>query len=181
VTFAARHPARVGGLILVEPMVRAALSGRLGRVRQFAPLLRVLIGGIRALNRLGFHRRTLDSLDLRALDQAFRARLAEPGGRAALEKRYASIREDLRIMPTAAYLQDLIETVRPLPLERVHAPALVLLSSARTFADVERTRTELARLAGAEIRLIEAAHWIPTEQPRAMREAIEGWLARSGL
>lgn len=181
VTFAARHPALTGALILVEPTMHAALTGRLGQVRHFAPLLRVLITGIRALNRLGLHRRTLDSLDLQALDQAFRARLAEPGGRAALEARYASVREDLRVMPTAAYLQDLVETVRPLPLERVRVPALVLLSDARTFADAERTRSELSRLPGAEIRTIEAAHWIPTERPREMREAVEDWLARVGL
>ncbi len=181
VTFAARHPARSGGLILIEPMMHAALTGKLGRVRRFTPILRVLIGGIRLLNRLGLHRRTLGSLDLRALDEAYRARLAEPGGRAALEARYASIREDLDTMPIVAYLQDLVETVRPVPLERVHVPALVLLSRARTFADAERTHVELGRLRGAEIRTLEAAHWIPTEQPREMREAIEAWLARIGL
>jgi esterase len=181
VTFAARHPARTGGLILIEPTMHAALTGTLGRVRRFAPLLHVLIGGVRALNRLGLHRRALDSLDLRALDQAFRARLSEPGGRAALEARYASVREDLRVMPTAAYLQDVVETVRPLPLERVRAPALVLLSNARTFADAGRTRSELSRLAGADVQTIDAAHWIPTERPREMRAAIEGWLARVGL
>ncbi|MCU0897581.1 MAG: alpha/beta hydrolase [Burkholderiales bacterium] len=180
VTFAARHPARTAGLILVEPTMHAALTGTLGRVRRFAPLLRILIGSIRVLNRLGLHRRSLDSLDLRALDEAFRARLAEPGGRAALEARYASVREDLLTMPTAAYLQDLVETVRPLPLERVRVPALVLLSQARTFADAERTRAELGRLARAEIRTIEAAHWIPTERPREMREAIEAWLEQLG-
>ena len=181
VTFAARHPGRTAGLILVEPTMRAALTGRLGRVRRFAPLLRVLIGGVRVLNRLGLHRRSLDSLDLRALDETYRARLAEPGGREELEARYASVHEDLRTMPTAAYLQDLVETVRPLPLERVRVPALVLLSQARTFADADRTRAELGRLADADIRTIEAAHWIPTERPREMREAIEAWLARVGL
>jgi esterase len=133
------------------------------------------------LNRLGLYRRTLEPLDLRALDEAFRGRLAEPGGRAALEARYASISEDLRELPTAAYLQDLVETVRPVPLECVRVPALVLLSNARTFADADRTRAELGRLAGADIRTVDAAHWIPTERPREMREAIEGWLVRTGL
>lgn len=181
VAFAERHPGRLAGLILVEPTMRAALTGRLGRVRGLTPLLGVLIGGIRSLNRLGLHRRALELLDLRALDEAFRARLAEPGGRAALEARYASISEDLRTMPTAAFLQDLIETVRKVPLECVRVPTLVLLSNARTFADADRTRAELRRLAGADIRTIDAAHWIPTEQPREMREAIEEWFARTGL
>lgn len=181
VTFAERHSERLAGLILVEPTVHAALTGRLGRVRKLTPLLHVVIGSIRMLNRRGLHRRRLESLDLRVLDEAFRARLAEPGGRAALEARYASVREDLRMMPTAAYLQDLVETVRPVPLECVRVPALVLLSTARTFADADRTRAELGRLAGADIRTIDAAHWIPTERPREMREVIEGWVARTGL
>lgn len=181
VTFAERHPARLAGLILVEPTMRAALTGRLGRVRHLTPLLGAVVGGIRILNRLGLHRRALETLDLRALDEAFRARLAEPGGQAALEARYASIGADLRSMPTAAYLQDLIETVRPVPLERVRAPALVLLSNARTFADADRTRAELGRLEGADIRTIDAAHWIPTERPREMQAAIEEWLTRTGL
>jgi pimeloyl-ACP methyl ester carboxylesterase len=178
VAFAARHPARTAGLVLIEPTMHAALTGTLGRVRRFTPLLRALAGGVRALNRLGVHRRTLGSLDLRALDETYRARLAEPGGRAALEARYASISADLGVMPIAAYLQDLIETVRPLPLESVQAPTLALLSQARTFADARRTRIELARLARAEIQVIDAAHWIPTERPREMREAVEAWLAR---
>jgi len=181
VAFAARHPGPACGLVLVEPMLRAALTGRLRRLRLLEPVLRAAIAGVRLLNRAGIRRRALESVDLQALDREYRARLAEPGGRAALEKRYASLRHDLRIMPTAGFFQDLVETVRPLPLERVRAPALVLLSTARTFADADRTHAELARLANAEIRSVEAAHWIPTEQPRAMREAIEGWLARTGL
>jgi pimeloyl-ACP methyl ester carboxylesterase len=179
--FAARHPESACGLVLVEPMLRAALSGRMQRVRWLVPFLRIAIAGIRFLNRAGIHRRTLGTLDLQALDREFRARLAAPGGREALERRYASLRDDLRIMPTAGFLQDLVETVRPLPLERVRAPALALLSTGRTFADADQTRAELARLADAEIRTVESAHWIPTEQPEAMRAAIEEWLARRGL
>lgn len=178
VTFAARYRELTAGLVLVEPMLRAALTGRLRRVQWLVPFLRVAIRGIRLLNRIGFHRRALETLDLQVLDREFRARLAEPGGSEALEKRYASFLHDLRIMPTAGFLQDLVETVRPVPLEGVRAPALALLSTGRTFADTDRTRDGLARLADAEIRVVESAHWMPTEQPHAMRVAIEDWLAR---
>jgi pimeloyl-ACP methyl ester carboxylesterase len=181
VAFAARYLDLAGGLVLVEPMLRAALTGKMRRVRWLVPALRVAIGGIRLLNRAGIHRRALESLDLQALDREFRARLAEPGGREALEKRYASLRGDLRIMPTAGFLRDLVETVRPLQLERVRAPVLALLSSGRTFADADRTRDGLTPLADAEICMVESAHWIPTEQPQAMRIAIEDWLKRRGL
>jgi len=181
VALAARYPERVAALVLVEPMLRAALTGKLRGVRWLVPLLRVAVAGIHLLNRAGIHRRALDSLDLQALDREFRARLGAPGGHEALARRYASLRDDLRIMPTAGLLQDLLETVRPLPLARVRAPALVLLSTGRMFADADRTRDGLAELPDAEIRLLESADWIPTEQPLAMRAAIEEWLARRGV
>jgi hypothetical protein len=36
----------------------------------------------------------------------------------------------------------------------------------------------MEKLADAEILGLPAEHWIPTEQPEAMRAAIEDWLAR---
>jgi len=179
-TFAARHPAQAAGVVLVEPMLRDALTGALGSVRRLAPLARLAIGAIRALNRLGLHRRGLEALDLQALDRAYRARLAEPGGAAALAKRYASVWADLRTMPTAGYLQDLVEVTRALPLARLHVPALALLATGRLLADPGRTRAALTGVAQLEVRALDCLHWIPTEQPRAMRTAIEEWLARIG-
>ena len=181
VMFAARYPAHAAGLVLVDPMLRAALTGAPARVRWLAQPARIAIGAIRFLNRLGLRRRQVASLDLQALDRAFRARLAEPGGAAALQKRYASIREDLRIMPTAGYLQDLVEVVRPLPLARLGVPALALLAGGRAFADPERTRAALARVPGLEVRTLDCVHWIPTEDPEGMRAAIAAWLDRAGL
>jgi len=179
--FAARYPADTAGLVLVEPMLRDALTGTLATLRRLALPLQVAITGIRFLNRLGLHRRRLDALDLQALDRDYRARLAEPGGAAALQKRYASTWEDLRIMPSAGYLQDMIEVVRPLPLTRIRTPFLALLATGRSFADAGRTRAALEGLPSHEIRTLDCLHWIPTEQPQAMRAAIEDWLARNGL
>jgi pimeloyl-ACP methyl ester carboxylesterase len=181
VMFAARHPARSAGLVLVEPMLHEALSGRLGALRRLAPLLRVATGGIRLLNRLGLHRRRLEALDLQALDREFRVRLAEPHGSEALAERYASTLHDLRIMPTAGSLQDLVEVVRPLPLARIGVPLLALLASGQMYADNERTRLALERTPHHELRTLVCQHWIPTEQPAAMREAIEDWFARTAL
>ena len=181
VMFAVRHPTHTAGLVLVEPMLREALTGSLGSLRRLALPLRAVIALIRVGNRLGLYRRRLETLDLQALDREFRARLADPGGAGALRKRYASMREDLRIMPTAAYLQDLIEVARPLPLARVRAPSLALLAAGQSFADARRTRAGLENLPGHEVRTLDCLHWIPTEQPQAMRAAIEDWLARNGL
>jgi len=177
--FAARYPQMTAGLVLLEPILHTALTGQLRRLRPFIPLLRLAIVIIRALNRLGLYRRHFDTLDLRELDREFRAHLQHPGGGETLAKRYASPLHDLRIMPSANFLQDLIEVERPLPLEKIHAPFLALLSTGRTFADPNITRTLLSRLPQGEIQTLESKHWIPTEQPQAMRKAIETWCEKN--
>ncbi len=174
-TFAARHPDRTAGIVLVEPMLRDALTGQLRTLHPYLPLLKLAAFLLLTANRLGLYRRHLESLDLRELDRQFRTRLAEPGGGEALVKRYASPRHDFKIMPSANFLQDLVEVERPLPLENIRAPFLALLSTGRTFADPDITRARLARLPHGEIHTLEANHWIPTEQPQAMRELIETW------
>jgi pimeloyl-ACP methyl ester carboxylesterase len=173
--FAARHPHLTVGVVLVEPMLRAALTGSLAHLIPLTPLFRLTIAAIRVVNRLGLYRRHLEPLDLRELDREFRARLARPGGGEALVKRYASPLHDLKIMPSANFLQDLVEVVRPLPLDGVHSPSLALLSSGRTFADPAITRRLLSPLRDCAVRTVEAKHWIPTEQPDAMRHAIDEW------
>ena len=66
----------------------------------------------------------------------------------------------------------------PLPdLARVAAPALVVLSTGSAFSDPARTERLLGRLARARVVRLPARHWIPTEQPRALREALEAWCA----
>ena len=173
--FATRHPQRTASLVLIEPILQPALTGQLRRLRPFTPLLRFAIIAIRALNRLGLYRRHIDSIDLRELDRQFRTRLHEPGGGEALTKRYASPLHDLKIMPSANFLQDLVEVERPLPLKDIRAPFLALLSTGRTFADPDITRAALEHLPQGEIQTLESKHWIPTEQPLAMQNAIEAW------
>jgi len=175
--FAARHPQRTSGLMLVEPMLRPALTGALHRLIPFTGLLRLAISVIRGFTRLGIYRRHLEPLDLRELDREFRRRLAEPGGGQALVKRYASPLHDLKIMPAANFLQDLVEVTRSLPLDRIQSPFLALLSAGRTFADPDLTRLLLSPLPRGEIHTLDAKHWIPTEQPTPMQVRIEAWCA----
>jgi len=177
-TFAARHPTMTAGIVLVEPMLRDALTGKLRTLRPYTPLLKFAAFLIRIANRLGLYRRHLEILDLRELDREFRKRLAEPGGGEALVKRYASPLHDLKMMPSACFLQDLIEVERPLQLEKIRAPFLALLSTGRTLADPDITRARLSRLPHGEIHTLESKHWIPTEQPQAMRAAIDTWCAK---
>lgn len=182
--FAARHPGRTAGVLLVEPMLRPALTGRLRRLVPLGPPLRIVIATIRGLNRLGIHRRRLESLDLHELDREFRANLARPGGGDVLVRRYSSVWHDLKIMPTANLLQDLIEVVRALPLHQIRAPFLALLSTGYTFSDPDIAREILSALPNGTIQRVDAKHWIPTEQPDQMRRAIDEWcngLAMQGV
>jgi len=173
VHFAHRHPRRTLGLVLVEPMPPEAQSGPLRRLRALAPLLRLAAYGISALNALGLHRRVLPSLDLEALDTASRRNTQ------AISRLYASPLFDLRFMPSAAYLQDLLELWRPLPpLDAIEAPALALASTGARFTEPAAVAQALRALQRLTLEHIEALHWIPTEQPKQMREAIERWCER---
>ncbi|MDO9092809.1 MAG: alpha/beta hydrolase [Rubrivivax sp.] len=175
--FAHRAPQRVAGLVLIEPMFRQALAGTLARVAAWRPLCAALVPLFTATAALGLHRRRLAQLDLVELDRAAHATMAAAG--AFPQARYASPLEDLRSLPTGVYLQDLVAVTGPLPeLASLPAPTLALLSTGGTFSDPETTAGLLAALPDCRIERIAAQHWIPTEQPLAMRAAIEDWCAR---
>jgi pimeloyl-ACP methyl ester carboxylesterase len=173
--FAVRRPAETAGLILIEPLFRPALIGRMRRLAQIRPLCVPLARVIRALNALGLHRRRLPPLDLEALDRETRTRMAQLGSSEALAS-YASPLADLRMTATSAYLQALIAVTGPMPdLRAIRAPALALLTTDGGFSDPVVTRRLLEALHGLHTIRLEAHHWIPTEQPEAMRKAIESW------
>lgn len=170
--FAARHPGRCAGLVLVEPMVNPALVGTLARLRPLAPALWLAMALVRGLNRLGIHRRRLRPLDLEVLDRS----VAGDAGGAAMLRRYGSPWHDIKTLPTAQYLANLLEVLRPLPLDRVACPGLAMLSSGRLMADPDRTRAALAVLPGIESVELDAHHWIPTEQPEALCWLVDEWI-----
>ena len=174
--FAARYPAMTEGLVLIEPMFREAMTGA-GRALvpvRFVP--RALVAIIRGFNRLGVHRRRLETLDLVALDRDARAVMAAHGAAAFPEERYGSTLEDLKSTPTAVYLTGVLALVEPMPdLRSIGAPALALLSSGGRFGDPALTAKLLERLPHCETRMLTARHWIPTERPAEMREAIDAW------
>lgn len=174
--FARAYPERTEALVLVEPNFGEAVQGGMRRVKRAAPFLRLAIGGARLANRLGLYRRSYPYLDLQALDRETRAHLRE-GRHEALTGRYASPRHDLRYLPTSSFLQWLIEATRPAgDLSTIRAPTLVLLSQGAVFGDPAITRGVVARMPQIEIQTLDSKHWIPTENPVEMREAIEGFL-----
>ena len=174
--FAARYPERAASLILIEPLLHRAVTAQQRKYQSLAPLFPPLVGIIRILNRLGLYRRRFPLLDLRELDQKTRAAMSAFGTTAPQLRRYASPWYDLRYIPSANYLQGLLELNRSLHfLAEVKTPALALLSTGKTFADPEITRKLLSDLPSCRIKLLDSQHWIPTERPDEMRHAIEQW------
>jgi pimeloyl-ACP methyl ester carboxylesterase len=177
--FAARRPARVRALVLIDPVFRAALHGRWLRYAQAGPLFRAAAAALRALNALGLHRRRLAPLDLRALDRRARAALGDPTAEAAFIEQYSSFLADLKHVPLAVYLQDLVEMFAPAPRPRELAcPVLALLSAGATFADAALMRAELEG-PRTRIETIDCHHWPLTERPAEVRQAVERWVAAS--
>lgn len=173
--FAARHPNRTAGLILIEPIFRPALIGGMARLARHRPLFIALAHLIRALNAVGIHRRRLAPLDLEALDRETRALMARPDAGDVLG-RYVSPLLDLRTTATAVYLQSLIAlTGPPVDLRAIRAPVLALLTRTGDFTDRAVTLRFLEGLAECRTITLEARHWIPTEQPEAMRRTVEEW------
>jgi pimeloyl-ACP methyl ester carboxylesterase len=177
IEFAARHPALTAGLVLVEPMPREALQGTLARVARLRWLLHLGVGAARLANGAGLRRRRLAALDLEELDRRSRERIAAGAPSESVLTIYASPFADLACLPTVSYLRDLLAVTAPLPpLRDIRVPVLALVSGRSTMTDPARTRAALAAFTDLSCVEIDARHWIPTEQPAAMRSAIDDWL-----
>lgn len=180
VHFAQRHPARVRGLVLIDPVFQGALRGRQRFMRRYRWLLQGVAVFIRVLNAIGLRRRHIRDRDLRKLDEETRRAIAGPESLEAISKRYGALGPILRHMPTGNYLQQGLATVSPLPDPAgIDVPVQVLISGGTTLADLDVNRAEAARFRQCEIVMLEANHWPLTETPDAVREAIEDWIART--
>jgi len=175
--FALAQPARVRGLVLVEPIFPEALTGTLKRVAQLRPLLRIVTCALGLMNRVGLHRRHLLPLDLQALDTQAREQMAREGA-GFPTARYGSVIEDLKHVPLNTYLQDLLAVTAPIPgLSALSAPTLALLSRGSHFTEAAKTMARLKTIPNCRIEQLPAAHWIPTELPDTLRELTQQWCA----
>jgi pimeloyl-ACP methyl ester carboxylesterase len=170
--FAARYPGRISALVLIEPMPREAFVGSAAWLPFLRPLLYLTYGAARALNASGIYRRRLETLDLEEWDRPRRS------GERKLSM-LASLGVDLGATPLAAYTRMLAATAEPWPdVAAIRVPVLALISSRSSMTDPARTRRALAMLPDCDLLELDAVHWIPTEQPDAMRAAIGDWISR---
>lgn len=169
----------VRGLILIDPVFPQSLSGVLKTVARWRRPLRLGIGLLRFFNRLGWRRRQYTYRSMYQLDMATRAYLAA-NPHQDIASLYMDPFADLEFMPLVNYLQDLYEVTRPLAdLTAIDIPVLVLLSKGASTSDVAHNQRILAAIRCCEIQVIDADHWLLTEQPDAARVAIDAWVTRT--
>jgi pimeloyl-ACP methyl ester carboxylesterase len=173
---AATRPQRVRAIALIDPVFGAALHGKWARIAQLRPLFAASAAVLRTFNAIGLHRGPLPPLDLHALDQEARRALGSPAAEAEFIRRYSSTRADLRHVPLAVYLQDLVElfSAPPAP-ESIRCPVLALLSRGGTFAEFSETAQIARRFPNVNEVEIDCHHWPLTERPDDVRRAIESW------
>ena len=68
--FAARHPQRTAGLVLIEPMPSEALAGAMRTLYRLRSLLFLTTWIARVLNACGLYRRAINSMNLEDWDKA---------------------------------------------------------------------------------------------------------------
>ena len=179
VQFAARYPARVRGLVLIDPIFHQALRGGMRILSRLHPAVSLLAVLVRLPSRLGLRRRHIPIRNLRKLDEKTRQDLLAAGKQKEMIELYSSPWEDLKFFPMASFLQELIEISRPLPaLAEIKVPILALLSSGITYTDPSITQKTLAGNVQVQTVTVDAYHWPLTEKPQQVREAIEKWCER---
>ena len=179
IRFASLYPQRTSGLVLIDPILGKASHGIARWGRQFRYLVAVLALAVRFMNRLGLRRRQIPQRDLRVLDERMRETVLAAGKQEELVRQYSSPWPDLKHFPTANYLQEIIEMVRPLPpLAAITVPVLVVLSQGVTYIAPKISHQMISQFQDVDTVMVDAYHWPLTERPNEIREAIERWCGR---
>lgn len=166
----------IKGMVLIDPVFDTNLTGMLGIARRLKPLLWALLFMLWFINLLGFRKKSFPIRDLYELDKQTRQFLAENPERDIAEL-YMTPIEDLRYIPLANYVQDIIEVVSPVgDISKITCPVLVLLSSGASMSDVEKNTAIIKQMPNSVIEYIDADHWLLTEKPDEARAMIERWI-----
>ncbi len=175
--FAASHPERMAGLVLLDPLITEALTPKALKMRKKVPVLKAVEAVTRAMNALGFVRK-IEPQDLRAMDEQAREKINKGGKELeAFIKQYSSAKADLRYIHLAPYVRDLVEVGRESPAPgSITCPTLVIGASSGTFTDGEAMGRWVENLSDAQMRIVTCAHWPMTECPQEVGDAINQWV-----
>jgi pimeloyl-ACP methyl ester carboxylesterase len=173
--YAAAHPSKVKGLILIDPTLPKKLKGWLAIARRLRYPLWFVIAVMRLSYKLVNRHKTYPNRDLHALDMKTRKLMARES-RDIIADLYSSPKEDLKYMPLVNYLQDIYASTGRLPdLSKIHCPVKVLLSKDSSIVDTANIKDYFSPDIPLEISEINANHWPLTEKPEETQRMIDGW------
>lgn len=173
--YAMQHSDAIKSLILIDPIFDRNLTGKLALARRTKYILWLILLLVWSLNLLGIRKRRFKPRSLYELDIKTRKFLAENPHKDIAEI-YMSPYEDMKYMPLANYIQDILEVIRPLgPIESIKCPVLVLLSKSPAMSDLQKNVDIINTIPNSHIHYIEADHWLMTEKPDEARQVIEDW------
>ncbi|MDH5407129.1 MAG: alpha/beta hydrolase [Gammaproteobacteria bacterium] len=165
----------LSGLVLIDPVFDANLTGMLGVARRFKLVIWFLLLLTWFLNLLGVKKKSFPARDMHELDKKTREFLKNNPDKDIAEL-YMNPLADLEFIPLATYLQDIIEVVRPVgEIEKITCPVLVLVSRGASMSDVDKNAEIIHRMSDSQIVYIDADHWLLTEKPDEARQVIEDW------
>jgi len=172
---AVRYPEKVQGLVLIDPVFKQAIQGKYRFAGHFRILLYFILRVVWLFNALGIRRTRIKALDLKQLYKRM-SEILDENPAADIDTLYASPIADLKICPTATYIQDIIALYEATPeMRNITVPILVLLSKGNETCDPDRIKKYLSPLTNCKVVEIEANHWQLTEKPTEVRIAIEKW------
>ncbi len=173
--YAMQHRDLLKGLVLIDPIFDKNLTGNLALARRTKYILWAILLGVWFVNLLGFRKRKFKPRSLYELDIKTRKFLAENPHKDIAEL-YMSPIEDMKYLPLANYIQDILEVIRPVgPIETIDCPVLVLLSKNPAMSKLDKNVSIIKTIPNNHIHYIEADHWLMTEKPDEARQAIEEW------
>jgi 3-oxoadipate enol-lactonase len=161
-SFAARHPGRTSGVIVMNPAIGVTAENRPGLLARAEKLQN---GGTRAI--------VAESLAL-GYPQLFRDR--DPAHFALFQARWLA---NDPVSLSQLFLM-LARTDLSAALGRIHCPVLGISGKLDPLRTVEYVKGVLAQIADTELVVIEAGHHMPDQAPDLVAREIRGFLERRG-
>ena len=181
--FARRHPDLLRGLVLIDPLIDAALTEKARNYSKKKIWLSLLEFGGRALDAIGFSRK-LPKYSLRHADEVARQKLAEGGSAlAAFVREYSSPWTDLKFMHAADYARDLLEVARPtgdVPPRLFNCPVLVMASRSGVYTECDKLEAWTQSF-GGDFAVLDCVHWPLTECPSEIDVLLDEWFAKCAI
>jgi len=178
--FTEMFPERLAGVVLLDPLLSYAFTEKAKRLQKKKPFIVAIDYTSRFFNCLGLHRRLVPQ-NLREKDAKARVMIAKGGqGFQDFIKRYSSPKFDVKLIHTAQYARDVLETGRETPPPEIFTmPTLVIGASSGTYTDCAIVKKWVDAMPQGEMQTVQCAHWPLTECPADVGKVMDAWFKKT--